>query len=176
MWSSLCSITRAAKDIFGGRDLAEPTVVKSPLGSVVDFEVRLIHPSAKVPTRAKKTDAGYDIYSVQDIVIMPLTYQEVDTGMQLSCPHGWYYTIDGRSSMHRAGIVASRGIIDATYTGTIFIQLYNKNPLAPYSVKTGDRIAQLTVHRVIDAEFKVVEQFSESYDIRGTSGFGSTGK
>lgn len=140
-----------------------------------EFEIRLVNPDAQVPHRAKETDAGYDIYSVQDVDIEPLTYREVDTGIQLACPKGWYYTIDGRSSMHRAGIVASRGIIDATYTGTIFVQLYNKNTIT-YRVKKGERIAQFTVHRVIDAGFKIVETFSEAYDVRGTSGFGSTGK
>lgn len=141
----------------------------------VQFEIRLVHPNAKVPVRAKDTDAGYDIYSVQDIDIQPLTYVEVDTGIQLACPKGWYYTIDGRSSMHRSGIVASRGIIDATYTGTIFIQLYNKNRVA-YRVTTGDRIAQCTVHRVVDANFNVVGEFSKEYDVRGSLGFGSTGR
>ena len=143
--------------------------------TVVDFEVRLVHPKAKLPVKAKITDAGYDIYSVEDACIEPLTYKEIDTGIQLACPIGWYYTIDGRSSMHRAGIVASRGIIDATYNGTIFVQLYNKNS-RPYMVSAGDRIAQFTVHKVNDAYFRVVDDFSDEYNMRGTAGFGSSGR
>lgn len=144
-------------------------------GSCVKFQVRLVHPNAKLPCRAKVTDAGYDIYSIEDAEIRPLTYKEIDTGIQLACPIGWYYTIDGRSSLHRAGIVASRGIIDATYTGTIFVQLYNKNNCT-YHIKSGDRIAQFTVHKVIDAYFEVVEDFSDEYNMRGSAGFGSTGR
>lgn len=143
--------------------------------SVVNFQVRLVHPQAKLPFKARETDAGYDIYSVEDVEIRPLTYREVDTGIQLACPIGWYYTIDGRSSLHRAGIVASRGIIDATYNGTIFVQLYNKNS-STYHIKSGDRIAQFTVHRVHEVYFETVTDFSDQYNIRGDMGFGSTGR
>jgi dUTP pyrophosphatase len=141
----------------------------------IDLEIRHIHPDAITPTKARPTDAGYDIYAVEDIELPPATSTYVKTGVQISAPPGYYFTIDGRSSMWSKGVVPDRGIIDSTYTGELLVALYNRN-ITAYHVKKGDRIAQILLHRQLDANFNVVEQFSSLYNSRGTDGFGSTGR
>jgi len=130
---------------------------------------------AKEPYRSRTTDAGYDLYSVQNIVLGPKTSTIVHTGIQIAAPPGYYYTIEGRSSLYMAGIFPNRAIIDATYTGEALVSLTNTGDDA-YEIKRGERIAQLLIHKQYHAKFDIVKEFSLCYNQRGMNGFGSTGK
>ncbi len=162
----------------------------------VTLEVKLVHPQAKIPYRKRTTDASYDIYSVEDKELAPGCATIVHTGIHISAPPGYYYTIDGRSSLWLRGIEPNRGIIDATYTGEIIVSLVNFSPqsylnriinkvlfllgssarVGPvYKIKSGDRIAQITLHKQYHASFKIVSEFSAEYNQRGVNGFGSSG-
>ena len=77
--------------------------------------------------------------------------------------------------MFMRGITPNRGIIDATYCGEVIVSLVNISD-EEYKVAVGDRIAQIILHKCYDAEFFVVDEFSPSYNKRGTAGFGSSGK
>jgi deoxyuridine 5'-triphosphate nucleotidohydrolase len=141
----------------------------------VRVEVRFISKDAKVPFRKRTTDAGYDLYSVENIVLPPKVSTIVHTGIQIAAPPGYYYTIEGRSSLYMAGIFPNRAIIDATYTGEALVSFVNTSDDA-YIISTGERIAQMILHKQYHAEFDIVEEFSPCYNQRGTNGFGSTGK
>lgn len=141
----------------------------------VRLEMRLVHPEAKVPFRKRTTDAGYDLYSVENVTLQPGRATIVQTGIQIACPPGFYYTIDGRSSLWKIGIFPNRGIIDSTFTDDVVVSLVNVND-TPYIVKKGERIAQIILHRQYDAQFVEVQDFSSAYNQRGTDGFGSSGK
>ena len=141
----------------------------------VRLEVRLLSEHAKLPFRSRSTDAGYDLYSAETVVLVPKEITTVHTHIQIAAPPGFYYTIEGRSSLHRLGIFPNRAIIDATYTGEAFVQLFNTSNDA-YIVKLGERVAQLVLHKQYHAEFDMVEEFSPWYNQRGMNGFGSTGK
>lgn len=139
------------------------------------MEYRFIDKNASVPYKTRKSDAGLDIASCIDVVIPPRSVVNVRTGLQMAPPNGWYYTIDGRSSLFKKGIVPFRGIIDSGYTAEIFIALYNSTD-TPYEVHRGDRIAQATIHRTYDFKLIEVDEFSQEYKIRGDKGWGSTGR
>lgn len=142
----------------------------------VRSEVRLIHPAAQMPYRKRPTDAGYDIHSIQNISLPPNGPTIIRTGIQLSVPPGWYYSVEGRSSLWRKRIFPeARGIIDSTYCGELEVSLVNLNT-TPYEILVGDRIAQIILHKQYDADFIRVDQFSSLYNCRGTEGFGSTGR
>lgn len=141
----------------------------------VRLEVQLITPLAKLPFRNRDTDAGYDLYSIEKIIISPNRTVEISTGIKIAAPPGWYYTIEGRSSLKKVGVVPHRGIIDSTYCGEVIVRLINFSD-EPYAVGVGDRVAQIILHRQYDANFEVVEQFSSLYNQRGEKGFGSTGR
>lgn len=141
----------------------------------VRLEVQLIDAKARIPFRKRVTDAGYDLYSVEDLGLAPGRATLVRTGIKIACPQGFYYTIEGRSSLWMQGIFPNRGIIDATYTGEVIVSLVNVTD-SVFQIKEGDRVAQIILHRQYDAAFEVVEKFSPAYDKRGTAGFGSSGK
>jgi len=147
----------------------------SNIESFVKLETKLIHPDAKLPFRKRTTDAGWDLYSVEDAVIEPQMTENIHTGICISAPEGYYYTIEGRSSMFMEGITPNRGIIDATYCGEVIVSLVNKSD-EKYKITLGDRIAQIILHKSYDAMFFTVSEFSPDYNKRGTAGFGSSGK
>lgn len=141
----------------------------------VTLEVRLINEDARMPFRKRSTDVGYDIYSIEDKIIPAKGASIVRTGIQISAPPGYYYTIEGRSSLWIKGIFPNRGIIDATYCGEVVVSLVNVND-SDFLVSSGDRIAQIIIGKQYDADFERVEEFSPEYNQRGTDGFGSTGR
>lgn len=145
------------------------------MNNSVKLEVRLIEQKAKLPYRKRDTDVGYDIYSIEDKIIPPKGAAIIRTGIQISAPPGYYYTIEGRSSLWSRGVFPNRGIIDSTYCGEVVVSLVNVNDDA-FTVSEGDRIAQIILGKQYDAQFECVEQFSPEYNQRGTDGFGSTGR
>ena len=76
---------------------------------------------------------------------------------------------------HKHGIVLGNlvGLIDSDYQGQIFVSVWNRGH-TEFTMQPMERIAQLIVVPVIQVEFNIVEEFSES--VRGEGGFGSTGK
>jgi len=139
------------------------------------LECKKLHPNAKLPFRSRTTDAGYDISSIESVVIPPHGTATVATGIALSAPSGYYYTIDGRSSLWMKGIIPFRGIVDGTYTGPLIVVLMNTTD-KPYVVEVNDRIAQIILHEILHCDITIVEEFSDEYNQRGERGFGSTGK
>jgi deoxyuridine 5'-triphosphate nucleotidohydrolase len=146
-----------------------------PKPDAIRMEIKLEHPDAKLPFRSRTTDAGYDIYSVENIILTPGRATIVQTGIKLAAPPGYYYTIEGRSSLWSKGIVPNRGIIDSTFCGDVVVSLVNFTD-KEYTIEKGDRIAQIILHRQYDAQFAEVVEFGPDYNQRGTSGFGSTGR
>ena len=143
---------------------------------IVRLECKLLDPDAKLPTKKRATDAGYDIYTIDAGVIRPHSSRSFGTGLALTPPPGWYYSIAGRSGLFTQGIWPNVGTIDATYNGPLTVQLNNGSD-QPYEVHKFDRIAQILLHRIHQAEIIVVEQFSPGYvSDRGTNGFGSSGR
>jgi dUTP pyrophosphatase len=129
----------------------------------------------KLPFRKRITDAGYDIYAAEEAVLPPGRATMIRTGIVIAAPPGFYYTIEGRSSLWMRGIFPNRGIIDATYTGQVVVSLVNMTGES-FQVNLHDRIAQIILHRQYDANFVQVDEFSEVYNQRGQDGFGSSGK
>jgi len=149
--------------------------ILSRQNEVIRTEVKLQDLEAKLPTRSRTSDAGYDLYSLIDVDISPGDVVNIDTGMSVVAPIGYYFTIEGRSSMFKAGIVPFRGIIDGCYTGSMVVSLMNVGNQS-YSIHKGDRIAQLIPHKIISMDMVIVQNISPDYDIRGNNGFGSSGR
>ena len=76
---------------------------------------------------------------------------------------------------HKHGIVLGNlvGLIDSDYQGQLFVSCWNRGD-KPYTIEIGDRIAQLVLVPVIQAEFEVVEEFEKTH--RGSGGFGHSGQ
>lgn len=140
-------------------------------GAVI-AQCKLLAPNAKLPTRAKRTDAGWDLYTPHDILIPPHGIAEVKSGIALTVPEGYYYTIEGRSRFWKFNVMPHTGIIDATYSGELLVTMSNNSP-EEVDIKAGDRFAQIVIQRIVDVE--IVEVNEITYTGRGSDGFGSTG-
>ncbi len=139
------------------------------------LEYKLLSENGKIPFRKKTFDAGYDVFSAVRVSIEPGGHAKINTDIIISPPDGYYFTIEGRSSLGVKGVVPFRGIIDGTYQGPLLVTLINTSDVE-YIVEVGDRIAQIIIHKVINADFTEVQEFSPVQDGRSTDGFGSSGK
>jgi dUTP pyrophosphatase len=130
-----------------------------------------------LPNFARAGDAGADIVSRIDIDIAPGERALVPTGISIALPDGYAAFAHPRSGLaikYGVGMVNAPGTIDAGYRGELQIILINHDLHETFSIKRGDRIAQLVFQKVERAEFIEVEELPGSG--RGADGFGSTGR
>jgi dUTP pyrophosphatase len=142
----------------------------------MEIEVKVLHPSARLPGRAHPGDAGADLCSVEELVIPARERRDVGTGLALAIPAGYAGFVLPRSGLafkHGIMVVNSPGLIDAGYRGEVRVSLYNSGN-DDFLVKVGERIAQLVVQRVEEPTF--VESGALEQTVRGQGGFGSSGR
>jgi len=159
--------------------------------------IKKTHPDAKIPTRAFTTDAGLDLYALEDYFLFSGQPVLVKTGIAMAIPAGWCGIIFDRSSMGSKGIHRHCGVIDSAYRGEIKVCLNNTNlpeyrfsteelsmvedslclaihdQLAEYKINAGDKIAQMLFFEVPRISLTLVDELPDSD--RGQGGFGSTG-
>lgn len=127
-----------------------------------------------VPKRSSSGAAGHDIKSDMDIEIPSNGSAVISTGVKVALPPGHFGKIEGRSGLAiNHDVVAFGGVIDEDYRGEIKVKLFNHGDV-PYSVSSGDRVAQLVIQKYACPSFSIVKSLSPTR--RGTSGFGSTGR
>jgi len=142
----------------------------------LDILVTKLDNDAVIPTYAKPGDAGADLYSISDLVLAPGERALVKTGIAIALPNGYVGLVHPRSGLglkNGISVVNTPGTIDAGYRGEIGVVLINHDLHESFQVKKGDRIAQLVIQKVENAQFKVVNQLPESE--RAAGGYGSTG-
>lgn len=132
--------------------------------------VKKILGEGTIPTK-NPLDAGWDLYANETKVLKKNTTTKISTDIAIEIPTGYFGLIRDRSSMGVKGINVMAGVIDSAYRGEVVVVLHNNNE--DYLVDKGNRIAQLLILPVIDAEL-VEGELTDS--TRGTGGFGSTGK
>jgi len=129
---------------------------------------------AQIPERKTIGSAGYDLFSVDDVKILPLSRMCVSIGLSISLPHGFFGRILPRSSLSLKCIDIGAGVIDEDYIGIIKVLVINNNPHNVFLIEKGMRIAQLVIERYYTPKFENVLKLDDT--IRGDNGFGSTGK
>lgn len=141
---------------------------------MIDTMKVMLDPGAFMPERAHKTDAGLDMKAPQETVIPAHGSAKFDTGVHIELPHGYYARVSPRSGLNAKHSVTTFGcVIDEGYTGSIILKLYNFSD-TDYTVKQGDRIAQLVIMPYLAPELEVVSELEDTD--RGADGFGSTGR
>ena len=130
----------------------------------------------KLPTRAHREDAGFDLYAPEDFEICCNCIRLIKTKICVEIPTGYVGFIMGRSSLNKEGIACLTGVIDSGYTGELGITLFNCgfDWLDNRKFKKCDRIAQLVVAKLADIDDAVAVDSLEDSE-RGAGGFGSTG-
>jgi dUTP pyrophosphatase len=130
-----------------------------------------------LPAAASAGSSGCDLRAALDaeVVLRPGERLLVPTGLAIEIPPGWEGQVRPRSGLalrHGIGMVNAPGTIDSDYRGEVGVLLINLGA-EPFTLRRGDRIAQLVIARVESVEWEEAEALDGSE--RGEGGFGSTG-
>ena len=134
--------------------------------------------AAKVPEYATHGSAGMDLSACipKDITVKPGEIVKVNTGIAIQIPDsgigGFVFPRSGLSSKHGISLANCVGVIDSDYTGEIICPVINHGS-SEYTIKPGDRIAQIVFLPVLKARLQEAESLEATE--RGSGGFGSTG-
>lgn len=138
----------------------------------MDLLVKVLSPSAGIPSRQTPRSAGYDLCASECVTIAPGKRSLVPTGISICLPAGSYGRVAPRSGLSVRGIDVGAGVIDEDYRGEVKVLLIN-NGSSDFVVSIGDRIAQLLVEPILYPGVRCVTDLEETQ--RGAGGFGSTG-
>lgn len=130
--------------------------------------------NATMPSRGSPGAAGFDLYALVEnkTVIEVGDRKLINTGVKISLPSSCYARIAPRSGLAVVGIDISAGVVDSDFTGCIHVLVVN-NSKKPFTVKHGDRIAQMIIEKIINPVFVETDVLDSTE--RGDRGFGSTG-
>ena len=145
------------------------------------IDVKIIDPrlSDNLPAYATPGSAGLDLRAClsEPLTLAPNAWQLIPTGIAIYLEDpGFAALILPRSGLgHKHGIVLGNlvGLIDSDYQGQLMVSAWNRSEVA-FTIEPMERIAQLMIVPVVQAEFNVVSEFAPSD--RGDGGYGSTGK
>ncbi len=143
------------------------------------MKVKIVNKSSNpLPQYSTPLSAGLDLRAFLDkpITLEPFERALVPTGLYIELPQGYEAQVRPRSGLaikHGITVLNSPGTIDADYRGEIKVILINLSN-QPYTIKNGERIAQLVIAKHETVQWEPVEQLSDTQ--RGQGGFGSTGK
>lgn len=122
--------------------------------------------------------SGLDLFACldSDLEIQPSSTGVVGIGYSMAIPHGFEGQVRPRSGLalrHQIGILNSPGTIDSDFRGEIRVILFNFG-LEPYTIRDGDRIAQLIIQAVPQVVLRVVDSLDQT--VRAEGGYGHTGR
>jgi dUTP pyrophosphatase len=144
----------------------------------VHVRIRRLDPDLPPPAAQHLDDAGYDLHARDGARLAAGGGRSlVPTGVAVAIPAGYAGFILPRSGLaleHGVTCLNTPGLIDPLYRGEIKVLLVNTDPVEPYEVERGDRIAQLVVTSVELVEWIEVDDLGATE--RDTYGFGSTGR
>ena len=142
------------------------------------MEVKVINKSNNsLPKYSTSQSAGMDLraFITEHIILGALDRTLIPTGLYIEMPEGYEAQVRPRSGLaikYGVTVLNSPGTIDADYRGEICVELVNLSNI-PFTIYSGDRIAQLIFSKYEKADFIEVEELSETE--RGEGGFGHTG-
>ena len=163
----------------GARSVVDERYLRAPgPGTGLSVPVVRTDPGVPLPVYARPGDAGADLVARIDVTLAPGGGRAmVPTGIALAIPEGFAGFVQPRSGLalrHGVTCLNTPGLIDSGYRDELAVLLINTDPVSPYEVHRGDRIAQLVIQRVESADF--VESAELPPSERGLDGFGSTGR
>ena len=141
-------------------------------------QIKKLNQKAKIPEYKTLGSSGVDLEALieKKIIIEPGKSKIIPTGLSIAIPSNLEVQIRPRSglaSKYNISVLNTPGTIDSDYRGEIKIILFNHG-YEEFIVKNGDRIAQMILQPVLKFQFDEVDQLDDT--IRGSGGFGSTGK
>jgi dUTP pyrophosphatase len=141
---------------------------------ILQINVKKLSDNATIPTKGTNLAAGYDLYAVEDAVVVCGTRKLIKTNISMEITPGYYGRIAPRSGLaYKSGIDVLAGVIDSDYRGDIGVIIYNTDKNIDFTIKKGDRIAQIIFEACYTATLNNVENLDNT--LRQGGGFGSTG-
>ena len=142
------------------------------------IHVKKLRPNAVLPTYGSQEAAGADLYACleHDLVIQPGETAFIPTGIAMEVPKncaGLIYARSGLACKRDLAPANKVGVIDSDYRGEIVVALHNHGSKAQ-TVCSGERVAQMLITPVLTPPYTEVAELTDS--VRGSGGFGSTGK
>ena len=141
---------------------------------MIDVINVMLDEGAYEPTRAYEMDAGLDIRSPERKWVFAHNSVTIDTGVHVDIPKGYVGILKSKSGLNVKHGLTGTGVIDAGYTGSIRVKLYN-NSNQQYLINQGDKIIQLVILPIALPKVNIVDNFDTDSE-RGANGFGSSGK
>ena len=143
----------------------------------MEVKVKLLNEKAKLPKYMTNGDAGMDLSACleSEVTILPGEVFAVPTGLALAIPIGYEAQLRPRSGLALKNTISlpnSPGTIDSEYRGEVKVIIINHGK-EKFTIKNGDRIAQMVFNKVEQASLVVVEELDNTE--RGAGGFGHTG-
>ena len=142
------------------------------------IRVQRLDPELPLPHQQHPDDAGYDLHAREDATLAPGGGRAlVPTGLAVAIPAGYAGLVLPRSGLalkHGITCLNAPGLIDPLYRGELKVLLVNTDPEQEYTVRRGDRIAQLVIQAVQMVEWIEVDELDTT--VRDEFGFGSTGR
>jgi dUTP pyrophosphatase len=133
-----------------------------------------------LPAYQSALAAGLDLLAAvpedAPVILAPGKYALVPTGLSIALPRGYEAQVRPRSGLaakHGVTVLNAPGTVDADYRGEIGVPLINHGEV-PFTIRRGERIAQMVIASVVQAELVPVTTLSAT--ARGSGGFGSTGR
>lgn len=141
----------------------------------VEVRFKKIHELAKLPSKNKDSDTGYDVYSIEKVVIPTKGCANIKCGLQVAyITPGYWFSARSRSGLgFKNDIICFHGTIDNEYRGELGLKLFNFSD-KDYIVNVGDRVCQIAIQENIDSLISFSDDIAETE--RGSCGFGSSGK
>ncbi len=146
----------------------------------IDVKVLDARLAGQLPAYATPGSAGLDLRACLDaaVTLAPNAWQLIPTGLAIHLADpGYAAMLLPRSGLgHKHGIVLGNlvGLIDSDYQGQLMVSAWNRSDMA-FTIEPMERIAQMVIVPVVQAQFRVVDEFSASTE-RGAGGYGSTGR
>ena len=137
-------------------------------------KIKKLNPEATIPSYAHPGDVGLDLHSLENYELKSGERKIFDLGFALEFESGYVAMIKDKGGLPKnAGLHTMGGVFDAGYRGEYNVNLINLSD-TPYKIEKGDKLAQLIILPVAQAELEETDDLSESS--RGDGRFGSTGK
>lgn len=148
------------------------------------LKVKKLHPDAILPTKNNPEDSGFDLYALEDTVLLPGETSLIKTGIAFEIDKGFEIQVRPRSGMSlktKFRVANAPGTVDSTYNGDCSVIGFHAGNesgmfglLDVINIKKGDRIAQAVLCPVILAELEEIQEFTKVTE-RQNKGFGSSG-
>lgn len=141
------------------------------------LRVRRLDPGLPLPSYARPGDAGLDLFSAEAVTLEPGERAAIATGLAVEIPPGYagfVHARSGRALREGLALVNAPGLVDSGYRGEVKVIVVNLDAGDVVQVERGDKIAQLVIQPVVQADVVEVDEL-EATD-RGAGGFGSTGR